>query len=128
MKTTAKHFELFKKECFKWQKFFNLQGIELYFKHEELDDGVCASTLYSHDAHIANLTFSTEYPVDTARELTKDIKHTALHEILHVVTGDLVELGRTRHASEEAYDKAMEALVCNLTSAFDRMLPKRIKS
>lgn len=123
MKTTKKHFKLYKDECFKWRDILGLKGTELYFTHDDLGEGIAGMSVYDYDGHIATLYLNTEYILHEGSNIEDDIKHTALHEMLHVLTGDLVHMGRERFISLDAYNKEMESLVCRLTSILYKNYP-----
>ena len=80
MKTTKKHFEIFKKECEKWIKVFGLYGWKFYYRHENRDD---ARAYCVWPDNIDDTQFTIILSVDFDDSFTiEDIKLSAFHEIM----------------------------------------------
>ena len=111
MKTTKANFDLFKKECQKWEKLFNLDGwkINYYWKKYEPDDSigrVKIGVLSRSIAVILNIEVDDELPID--------IPLTAKHEMIHCLLGAFSELSWQRFVTLDEVAAAEEELVCKL--------------
>ena len=60
MKTTKKHFNIFKKECRKWVDKFELNNWEINFKHTLVSDGYASATMYLKDK-LVKFTLNTDW-------------------------------------------------------------------
>ena len=119
MKTTKKHFELFKKECFKWRGIFNLDGVNLEFSHTEISGGFACST-YDYDGYVAHIELGLTIDCDR-KTVAVEIDRLARHEMTHVLTGDVAHLLEQRYITQEQGERAIEKLVCDLTHIIDVM-------
>ena len=105
--TTIEDYENFKACCMKYKDLFGIVQYDLYFKHENLD-GEISNVNCDIEAKNATIFFSTEI-TDICREKQDWIEATALHEVLHIVLGELVYLGRRRFVCEtDLYAKSEE--------------------
>jgi hypothetical protein len=125
--TTVKQFEKFKKNCLKWQKVFNLQGVTLEFALEDLDDAH-ANSFYHFDGHVAiiklnkNILLSGED--SKPKNMNEMLDEWACHEMFHILTGDVDHMISARYIREEEGLRAIERLVCDLTSIAMRLAKK----
>ena len=113
MKTTKKHFELFKKESKKWQGIFGLQNVDIAFNHQYLEEDVFAQCHFSAESRSALLELNDTwndcegaYPLNDM-----NIKLSAFHEVCHIFTGALVSRARTRHIMEHEIDEADHMII-----------------
>lgn len=108
IKTTKKHFELFKKECLFLQNKWGLNSWELYFSHEEMDN--CYAKL-STDliGRVAKVDFSAIWPEPLISD--KYIKIVAKHEMIHLVLARLYTLSLHRFLTESELEEANEETV-----------------
>lgn len=111
MKTSQKHFEIFEKEVKHWVKEFGLTGWQIYFRHGGTDKGSfagCSSNL----AGKAATFFLAKNWDDVIVPLTeKNIKKSALHEVIHLVFARLSALNSARYVSEDECTEAEEEVV-----------------
>jgi hypothetical protein len=113
MVTTKKQFELFKAEALKWIKIFEMSDFNIYFVHEKLDYAY-ANILTDYMGCSATIRFSTDWD-DSARKISdEEIKQTAKHECIHLLLGNLANLGESRFITKDEFRKAEESLVRKL--------------
>ena len=111
-KVTKVHFELFKRECKKWIDGFELNNWEVHFSHVALKKGDKAALDWRIDGYVAWIELALEWGEGEVNE--KNIKYTAKHEVLHLLTGRLLAQGRSRYISAAEIDEAAEELVQKL--------------
>jgi len=112
IKTTEKHFNLFKEECLRWQNLFELHNWELHFKWEATESAR-ASINYTLTGYVASLFLAKEW-ANYEEILDKDIEMVAKHEMIHLLIGRLEQVGSVRFASEDELSEAEEELVRKL--------------
>jgi len=116
MNTTQAQYNLFKKECIKRAKQFQLNNWQIDFYLADIE-GVQAQVFRDYLACIAKVNFSTtitKSPDETWEQLIKD---TAKHEMLHVLDGNLAQLAASRYVTPDEIEKAEEELtvkLCNI--------------
>ena len=95
MKTTKKDFELFKKECKKWIKYYGLTDWDVSFFHTESEtEGFLAKTVASLPAMAADIFLSKNW-TDKYYSVG-EIKSTAHHEVLELLFMPLHILSENR--------------------------------
>lgn len=105
MKTTKKHFKLFKQECKYWLKRFNVTGVT--YCYIQLSKGVYAA--YGADIIYFSNTWSNKIKLTD-----KNIKMVAKHEAIHALLHEISDFAISGAYSEKIYHKAEEALVRKL--------------
>ena len=110
-KTTQAQFRAFCAECLRLQSKFGLTEWKLYFLHEPLD-GNFAEIHTDHDGMVATLKITSEmdrddYPMFDPRE------H-AMHEMCHLLSGELHATGSMRWGAQREIDEAWERLTRRL--------------
>ena len=114
MKTTKKDFELFKKTCLEWQKKLYLDSWELFFVHEKAT-GARAAIRTETTNHQAVVVFATDWSKANIEPKTPEaIKKVAVHEMCHLLIGNLSNLGNSRYVSEDEINSAEEEVVRRL--------------
>jgi len=115
MKTTKQHFEIFKKECKKWQEVLSLDNCNLYFQHIDLGESD-ATCLRTTDGRMT-LSLSTELldEIDYDMPITNYIKKLAKHEMIHALLAQLaLSITRDevlRHEAEELLVHKLEKII-----------------
>ena len=112
MTTTKEQFNLFKKECLKRIKEFQLNTWQIDFYLKEIQNAQ-AQTDRDYLSCMAQIYFNTEItksPDETWGQLIKD---TAKHEMIHVLEGNLAQLACSRFVTPDELEKAEEELVVN---------------
>ena len=114
MKTTNKHFELFKKECNYWLDKLKLDDFEANYYHENISyNKADASVSADYKYRRADFTFSIDdFDKDTFND--EYIKNTAKHEVLHLLVGEMKDLAQDRYIIKDEIIKADERLIRKL--------------
>ena len=118
MNTTQAQFSLFKSECLKRAKQFQLNNWQIDFYLADIE-AVQAQVFRDYLGCIAKVNFSTtitKAPDETWEQLIKD---TAKHEMLHVVDGNLAQLAASRYVTSDEIEKADEELVVKLCNIIE---------
>lgn len=117
-KTTKKEFELFKKECRKWIKFFGLFDWEVYYEHVELKEKAYATCHTDMLGMVA--TFSFNKVVGT--NIRDDIRRTAFHEVCELLISKLKIIAKCRFLSEDEITTANHEIIRRLENCvFDKL-------
>jgi len=103
-------FEVFQKEFKMWQGKLGLLGYKVYFKHEPLK-GAYADISIDQGSMIAVVRLDS---VVSDEDQHRDVRQSAKHEALHLLTGRLEQNGRYRYATECELSEAAEELVIKL--------------
>lgn len=115
MKTTAKHFALFKKECLRLQSAWQLADFELHFEHCLLGKSYYADCSVSLEDRQATIRFCLEWQTSNEPLNEATLKDLAKHELLHVL---LAPMGRRlnyrRIVTTEEADEAEHTVLIRL--------------
>jgi hypothetical protein len=113
-RTSKKHFEIFKNECQKWVDKFELNNWDIKYHWKKLEK-------FDGGENIGVATYSAEVYLDKEIEdehadtdLTKFVKKTAKHEILHILLKRLAINASARYINECELTEAEEELVRKL--------------
>lgn len=104
MKTTKRHFDIFKKECKKWIKEFGLFGWRFYYRHgDEGDAQDCiAYCCYPTKVEDRVFTLGLTLTLDDYTETTElDIRRSAFHEVMEAMLYRYYYLATARYATGE---------------------------
>lgn len=104
-------FALFQSEFKKWQQRFGLTGYRVFFRYEEIPHTFADIQVKQTDM-VAVLRLNSK--LDEIDKPNKDIRATAKHEAIHLLTARLAENGRYRYIAENEIDEALEELVKKL--------------
>jgi len=104
-------FALFQKEFKKWQQRFGLMGYNVFFRYEEIPHVFADITVKQTDM-VAVVRLNSK--LDDVDKPCKDIRATAKHEAIHLLTARLAENARYRYIAENEIDEALEELVKKL--------------
>ena len=112
IKLTKKHYELFKAECERWIQFFGLTEWSYYFSFENGKENM-AHIYINNIGKCCTINLSNEWVEfpDKNQDIEEQIKVSAFHEIAHLLSGDLIELGRSRFVTEDQIIEAEETFV-----------------
>ena len=116
-KTTKKQFELFKLECNKGIKVFDLGGWNITFYHEKMRSDAWAECKACLDGRQMNLRLN----IEPNQPITPDIiRKVALHECIHGVLARFSELAHSRCVTGAELFEAEEELVIKLIKVLVR--------
>ena len=114
MRTTKKHFRIFKKECKKWIKVFGLYGWDWRFYHEETKPNNLAQSNYHSTHRWANITLNTDW--GDLKITLHELKKTAFHEVLETgLLGNLRCLAEDRRFNQEEFDGEIHQIIERLS-------------
>lgn len=113
MKTTTKHFEVFKTEVLSWVKKFGLTEWEISFLHKILDHERAALS-FNICGRTATFMLTSQW-TDTVEPLNNAaIKAIAKHEAIELLLGGVHGIAISRYATEDEFLAAHHALVRRL--------------
>lgn len=110
-KTTKTQWDLFYKECKKWERIFELNGWDIEYLWEKLEDGERGELDILLKGRIITVSFSTESNTSLSK---KDVKDVAKHEMIHCLLARITSLGHKRFLSESEVYEAEEEVVYKL--------------
>ncbi len=113
MKTTKKHFDIFKKECDLWIKKFELDDIDIRVSKTSIGKGDAAHCDRGRlDLAVVDIRINSD--LDKEDLTTKSLQETAKHEIIHALIGEFAALGYNRFVTASELVKTEEKLVVKL--------------
>lgn len=118
MKTTKKHFEIFKKECEYWIEKFKLDNWTFVYEWRDISkhgvDGACNQGGLNYVAHISLDTDIDDENISKEISIEQEIKNCAKHEITHILIKRMKLLAIQRYVREEEIEDEEESLVRKL--------------
>ena len=122
--TTEEHFETFKRACQKWIDIFGLTEWTIYYEHKPAP-GMFAQTVLNVQNAIATLRLAKEWPDDQVCPVTNEaVEENALHEVIHVLLGDLDRAGCSRSFDRSEMSSILERTVHRIEHALDAVQGK----
>lgn len=116
-KCTEADYKFFVKECKGFIKELGLNDWEIYFEQDDIKQ--YGSCLLNGRDRTVTIAFGKEWGSSNLHPKTrKNIRRTALHEVLHVAIYQLEFLSELRYISKGEIDEAAEALVIRLTNFY----------
>ena len=109
MKTTKKHFKIFKRECRKWIEILGLKDWEFSFHHAEVPGFRNASSEYHITDRYADIYLFPKLHRQKATE--KVVRMLAFHEICEVVLGPLYVNAIERHVSRAEINESTHTVI-----------------
>lgn len=98
VKTTKKHFEIFKNEAGKWIRNFGLTDWDITFEHIKME-GIKAQCRYNLVNRTATLSLSTNYSNECIGfDIEYDVKKSAFHEVCELLLCPLETMVEQRYA------------------------------
>ncbi len=117
MKTTSKHFEIFKKECEKWIDRFGLYGWRFYYTHKDEDPNNTFAGCYWPELP-QDRVFTLRLTVNISWLFTiRDIKRSAFHEVCEALLYRISYLGLARHLMVDEISEERHNLIRTLEKA-----------
>lgn len=114
MAITQKQYDLFKSECEKWIKVFELSSFEIRFFWEKLDDNLAEVRTGQVSKGIIEVYFTKELKDNIDYIDDNYIKMTAKHEAIHCLVAEITEAGWDRFTTKDELIKLEEKLVNKL--------------
>ena len=118
VKTTKKHFRLFKKEAKKWIGRFGLIGWEIDYCHDDGDEHL-AACYSSCENRSALLELKKDWP-DNEGVDDQAIRLAAFHEVCELFMARLIELSKDRFAPENSIEIEKHAIIRTLENVLFR--------
>jgi len=106
-KTTARDFEVFKKECELWVERFGLKDWDIVYKHQQIE--YMGSTVWDRQDRCADIILSTDFY--SVKVTDFELKSTAFHEIFELILADLFTLACQRSTTSEELHAARHAII-----------------
>ncbi len=113
-KTTAKHFDLFQKEAWKWIRRFGLLNWDWHFEHVELP-GLYAQAEWSITGRNCTLSLGKDW--ENIPITNEQVRKSAFHEVCEVLLGPMTTLARTRFIGEDDFGEAAHQVIRILENA-----------
>lgn len=117
IKTTNKHFEIFKREAEAYAKLIRLDDWDIYYIHglnieNELEGGVFATAIWLVEQKSGTLRLAKTWDDEITPLDGKSLKKVARHEVLHLLYAPIQELADKRFdVSSEAVTEAIHTLI-----------------
>lgn len=113
MKTTKKHFQIFKDECKKWQDVFHLNGFDLRIDWKKTSENRAEIDICSLNDGIIIISLGKEITPD--EDCTNEvIKVAAKHEMIHALLAEYTYMACRRFVNKDEEYKLAEKLVNKL--------------
>lgn len=110
--TSKKDFTYFKKQCEIWLDTYSLRDFKIYYEHNNSMPTAYAFIRPNVEAGIAVIGLSINWE---SQKVTKTfLKYCALHEVLHLLLADLVEVGKYRQSTDADFTRAQHAVIRRL--------------
>jgi hypothetical protein len=114
LKTTKRHFEIFKKECKKWIEIFGLKEWSYYFFHDNWDEKNRASVIYNVVKRTVSINLETKWNTPPT---VNDIKITAFHEVCEVLLGPIYLIAESRSFDSSDLDSQCHSIIRRLENS-----------
>jgi len=113
VKTTNKHFSLFKEHVYLWLDHFGLKDWETIISHDIPADCTDALAACSMDlqARFANIYLNPKWDRTPTDEL---LKNSAFHEVCELLLGPLDIMCKSRYVTEEEIDSSRHGIIARL--------------
>lgn len=99
MKTTKTQYRFFQKRCIHWMHTLGIKDWDVAFCHIGLD-GAWATTAREPKNRGATISFCNDAPIEPQPMTDEVIDQCALHEVLHLLLGDMVDF-HEEHATRD---------------------------
>lgn len=116
MKTTKKHFDIFKTECERWIDQLKLDNWKIYYVHRQVNPNTYATCSTKAGAYVATLFFTDNWDTLDGNHLLieEHIKDSAKHEVIHLLLARLSDCATSRNYMISDCLEAEEELVRKL--------------
>jgi hypothetical protein len=116
MRTTKKHFAIFKAECERLRALWGLTGWRFEYHHEPDARGTCARCTVDGCQRGVRIQLASRW---TERVTKRQIRYLARHEMVHALLGPIDFLGANRFVTADEYEKGNHEVLERLM----RLLP-----
>lgn len=107
MKLSKKDYDQFRKDYDEFRKLLGLMHWKVYFRQEKLTDAFAES--YFGNTYTVTVTLPLEWDNDQQIEdKAAQIRSTARHEAIHLLTGNLTNLAHSRFVTSDEVEHAVE--------------------
>ena len=116
MKTTHKHFEIFKEECEKWIKMFGLTNWCVRYYHKKDSDGSTFSqTKYAYSGKAVDVCLNINWPNDIPQsKVAFELKQSAFHEVCEILLYPIRYLAECRYLTDSEIDPEIHNIIRTL--------------
>jgi hypothetical protein len=111
VKTTKADFDYFVKRCKHWIKVLGINGWEIEYKHTNLPGQLAR---WGGDSVSMHTTLYLGIDWEETEPTKKELDLTALHEVLHLLLGEIQNLGDTRYTTEDHWHSAIHVVINRL--------------
>ena len=123
MKTTKRHFKVFKAEVERWVNNFGLHDWEVSIHHGDVgNDEHAAECIADPDTRNATIQLSDEFTILLPFS-EMDIRRAGCHEALELLLARLSYLAESRSATYEQIGEARHEVIARLLNYFYRRKP-----
>ena len=120
MKTTAKDFALFKKECEKWIDFFGLTNWRVVYCREQYEEDAHAWFSTNSEGMVATIALCPDWKHEEVT--TEQIKKSAFHEVCEMMFSHLQDLAQSRYWDPVEYQTERHAIIRRLENSVFKAL------
>jgi len=113
-KTTKSDFELFCKECLRWQDILGLHGFEINFFHTDEDKGDFCYCNINPVNRTVLIELCKKWPDEKYKKTNEQIKLSAFHEVCHILMDLLSSCARARYICSHEIDESEHAIIRTL--------------
>jgi len=115
MKTTVRHFEIFKSECLRWIGIFGLKDWRIEFSNEEyVGGGARASIWFNCSDRAAHIYLEPAWCDEALSD--KNLRLSAFHEVCEILIAPLRDKCSAREYSENDLSEAGHTIIRILES------------
>lgn len=109
--TTKAHFEIFKAECRRWLDYFGLKGWDVFFEHDNPENGEScfASCFYRLLGRNATFFLSKDWGHNEVTE--QQVRRSAFHEVCELLLSRMKVLARSRFINEDEIEEEIHNLI-----------------
>jgi len=111
--TSKKHFDVFRKEVFKWVRNFGLLDWDVRVEHGGVEDDNAAECAYNVQAKSAIIRLSKNFTWTESFTLT-DIKEAAFHEVGELLLCQFGYLAESRYVTIEQIESVRHGILARL--------------
>ena len=113
-KTTDYHFKVFKKEFLKWYHEFSLYHIEIYFRHQDDDNGGLAWCNFESNGMVATINLQKTWPGSKPNRAV--IQKVAFHECMELFLYHARNISNSRFVTRAEGEEEWHRIIRTLES------------